>query len=198
MNWIDKANKKLEEQRANFQESLDNGDAAKRVHTWRSGNGAKSQLAQGKHNFQESSGNRAEKVPNTPEHQFAFSSAGGKAQKGIPKPHAKKLAKQLDVEWTCEHCNKSGRGIGNFKRYLHHTGECSTTRVFKGVTLTKFKEIIKLLPDTFSKKQAFEICKPKGYGEGIIHNLIDNSNMIECIHKGTYKSSKDPAIYKVK
>tara|TARA_R110000737_G_scaffold157586_1_gene186008 strand:+ start:862 stop:1377 length:516 start_codon:yes stop_codon:yes gene_type:complete len=30
MNWIDEANKKLEEQRANFQESLDNGDAARR------------------------------------------------------------------------------------------------------------------------------------------------------------------------
>tara|TARA_R110001632_G_scaffold229408_1_gene365499 strand:- start:37 stop:408 length:372 start_codon:yes stop_codon:yes gene_type:complete len=30
MNWIDEANKKLEEQRANFQESLDSGEAAKR------------------------------------------------------------------------------------------------------------------------------------------------------------------------
>ena len=30
MNWIDEANKKLEEQRTNFQESLDSGEAAKR------------------------------------------------------------------------------------------------------------------------------------------------------------------------
>ena len=30
MNWIDKANKQLEEQRAKFQESLDSGEAGKR------------------------------------------------------------------------------------------------------------------------------------------------------------------------
>ena len=30
MNWIDEANKQLEKQRANFQESLDSGEAAKR------------------------------------------------------------------------------------------------------------------------------------------------------------------------
>tara|TARA_R110001592_G_scaffold312553_1_gene587925 strand:- start:24 stop:398 length:375 start_codon:yes stop_codon:yes gene_type:complete len=31
MNWIDEANKQLEKQRANFQESLDSGEAAKRA-----------------------------------------------------------------------------------------------------------------------------------------------------------------------
>ena len=31
MNWIDEANKKLEEQRAKFQESLDSGETRKRT-----------------------------------------------------------------------------------------------------------------------------------------------------------------------
>jgi hypothetical protein len=41
MDWIDKANKKLEEQRANFQESLNSGEAAKRVRKYISSQGAK-------------------------------------------------------------------------------------------------------------------------------------------------------------
>lgn len=39
MNWIDEANKKLEEQRANFQESLDSGEAGKRKRSASAKNG---------------------------------------------------------------------------------------------------------------------------------------------------------------
>ena len=41
MNWIDEANKQLEEQRAKFQESLDNGDAAARKRSAAAVNGGK-------------------------------------------------------------------------------------------------------------------------------------------------------------
>jgi len=39
MNWIDEANKKLEEQRANFQESIDSGEAAARKRSASAKNG---------------------------------------------------------------------------------------------------------------------------------------------------------------
>jgi len=201
MNWIDKANKQLEEQRANFQESLESGEANKRVHSWKSSNGAKSQLAQGKHNFQESSGNRHEKKPNTPEHQFKWSSAGGKAQKGIPKPHAKIEAKKLDVEWTCEHCGKHGRGKGNFKRYGHDTGKCAITEYFpKKNTLVKWELIFNALPDNveFSDKDIFSILKESGVkiSNGPINSFIKHSNYLVLVKEGIRKSRINRPIYK--
>ena len=53
-----------------------------------------------------------------------FQSMLGKRNKGKPAPHSSKLAKALNVEWTCEHCDKTGRGKGNFKRWGHHDGSC--------------------------------------------------------------------------
>jgi len=41
MNWIEEANKKLEEQRAKFQESIDSGEASSRVRKYVSSQGAK-------------------------------------------------------------------------------------------------------------------------------------------------------------
>jgi len=68
----------------------------------------------GNHNWQK--GNRVKRTL-SPKHQFAFSSAGGKANKGKPEPHAIELAKSLNKEWTCEVCGKSGKGRGNYVRY---------------------------------------------------------------------------------
>ena len=52
MNWIEEANKKLKEQRANFQESLDSGKTAKRLLSYRNSKAAKasgaSQIKSGK------------------------------------------------------------------------------------------------------------------------------------------------------
>lgn len=82
--------------------------------TVRGRRGAISQLRSGTHNF---IGQTYSKGCTSLEHQYAFASAGGKANKGKPKEYAKQLAKDLNTEWTCEVCGKSGRGRGNYVRY---------------------------------------------------------------------------------
>lgn len=90
----------------------------------RASRGAKSQLRNGTHNFQKSSGKRRPKKPMTKEHQFAFSRAGGLARKGIPNLAAAQFCKdKLHGEWTCETCGKKGKGAGNYTRY-HKNGKC--------------------------------------------------------------------------
>jgi len=198
MNWIDKANKQLEEQRANFQESLDSGEAAKRGMSA----GAKSQLKQGNHNFQKTVANgRHRNKPMTDDHQFAFSSAGGKAQLGISKPQSKIEAKKLDVAWTCKHCGKPGRGKGNFKRYGHDTGKCVTTEYFpKKNTLVKWELIFNALPNNveFSDKDIFNILKESGVkiSNGPIYSFIKHSNYLVLVKEGIHKSPIHRPIYK--
>ncbi len=85
----------------------------------RGGEGAKSQLRSGNHNFQRGLG-RYGWI--NKDHQLRTSTLGGLANKGIPKPHAKEMAKALNIEWTCTYCNKSGKGAGNFKWY--HGDQC--------------------------------------------------------------------------
>jgi len=84
--------------------------------------GALNQLRNGTHNFQKGHGSKG---ITSPEHQYAFSSAGGRAQKGSIKPKSKLLAKALNKEWTCEYCGKEGKGLGNRTRWGHNNGTCS-------------------------------------------------------------------------
>lgn len=197
MNWIDEANKELEEQRAKFQESIDSGKAAKRGMA----EGARSQIRQGNHNFQKSSGKRKPQKPKTAEHQFACSSAGGKAKKGIKAPHAKIEAKKLDVEWNCKHCNTPGRGIGNFKRYGHDTGLCTSNEYFpRKSTVKEWKLIYDLIPNNIniSDKEIFKIVQdayPK-IKWSAINTFIEYSSNLILVKEGIKRSPINRPIYK--
>lgn len=199
MSWIDDINKKLEQRRQEIKEYREENP------TWQAkaaaAEGAKSQLRSGKHNFQlMDKKTRSENSKKTTKFKDSkFQSEMAKRNKGKAKPSSAPLAKALNTDWVCEHCGKPGKGQGNLKRYGHDTGECLNNKdkvLFKKVTLDKFDKMMEILPDTFTKKEAVEICKQAGFGYGILVNMIENSGLIECIHEGTYKSPKDPAIYK--
>lgn len=157
--------------------------------------GGKSQLESGKHNWQNSSGNRHEMPPMTPEHKFAFSSAGGKAQKGKPKPHSKDLAESLKVEWKCEKCGKEGVGRGNFVRYGHQDGTCEKVHLRKS-TIVKHEKLKEHLPKQFTMKEAMSIAKELNITSGILNGFIKYHATM--IYKGTNGSSIDLPIYALK
>ena len=95
----------------------------------RSSRGAKSQLEKGTHNFQIMPKEKRKEISSlgASAQPREAKVRGGLANKGIPKPHAKEMARALNIEWTCLHCNKSGKGAGNFSRYGHKQGTCKPT-----------------------------------------------------------------------
>ena len=115
MNWIDKANKKLEEQRANFQESLDSGVAAKR------GMGSGGKIA-GK-----------QKGNNTSGWSKAAHVNGGKAvgRKNVESGHLEKVrdinkARAASLKKVkCVHC---GKEAATFNHARWHGDNCKTLR----------------------------------------------------------------------
>jgi hypothetical protein len=210
MSWIDDINKKLQQQREAYQEAIENGEAHKKMHKYASSQGAKSQLKNGKHNFQKltteerSARAKEQGVWKDPDIQ----------RKNSQKAHKKKLetgyyeteefkkwssesAKSLDQPWTCKTCGKSGRGIGNFKRYGHHNKTCNETKYRKS-TLKKFELLQKHLPEKFTLPQAMEIAKEIKVSQGITSSWIKDTNNTEIIHKGKNGSATDLTIYKKK
>jgi len=139
--------------------------------------GGLSQLRSGKHNWQHSSGNRHEMPPMSPEHQFAFSSAGGKTHKGKPKPHSKDLALALKTEWKCDSCGKEGVGRGNFVRYGHEDGSCSQKHLRKS-TLVKHEKLTQHLPSEFTMAEACEIASKLDISSGITYNFVKNNAVV--------------------
>lgn len=87
---------------------------------------AKKSLEKGTHNFQTiTKQERSQKAKETtPWKNSNFQSEMGKRNLGKSKPSSIPYAKKLNVQWKCETCGKSGKGLGNFSRYGHKTGEC--------------------------------------------------------------------------
>ena len=204
MSWIDDINKKLEEQRKAFQESIDSGEADKRVKKYASSQGAKSQLKNGIHNFQlldkETRVKNAKettcwKNPDIQKENNRKAHESGYFQTEKHRKTAAKAAKELDQPWTCKFCNKSGKGIGNFKRYGHHNGDCKNKKVYiKKSTLEKYKKLQEGLPETFTVPQAQEYSSILGVSKTMIYNWVKNNTI--KIHKGKNGSPTDLDIYK--
>lgn len=115
MNWIDKANKKLEEQRAKFQESLDNGEVARRRKSYGGTQGG------------------SVKGCNTSGFSKVAHAAGGKTtgRKHVESGHLEKVrdinkARTASLKKVkCVHC---GKEAATFNHARWHGDNCKTLR----------------------------------------------------------------------
>lgn len=89
---------------------------------------------------------------------------------------------------TCPKCGLDAN-TGNYARF--HGKNCKHNELMKF-----FNE----LPETFSRKQACEICEANNYPKNFPRKIINDRylDLIECIHKGTNGSMIDIPIFKKK
>tara|TARA_R110002124_G_C8677618_1_gene491799 strand:+ start:22 stop:657 length:636 start_codon:yes stop_codon:yes gene_type:complete len=201
MNWIDEANNDIENRRKIAKE-LTPEDRLLISRQYAAKQSSKAAIKNGNHNFQKTvSEGRHRNKPMTDAHKFAFSSAGGKAQLGLAKPASVKLAKNLNVEWTCEHCGKPGKGKGNFKKYGHDTGLCVSTEYFpKKSTVKEWNLIYDLIPNNvnISDKEIFKIVEDSDLKikYSAINTFIKYSSNLILVKEGVKRSPINRPIYK--
>jgi len=127
---------------------------------------------------------------------------GGCSQRGgltnVKTGHIKSLGEEWgginfrkisQEQFTCSMCGYTGLGRSNKKRW--HGKKCIHNYLM---------EYFNLLPNTFTLKQAREICESNNYPKNFSRKIVNDNylDLIECIHKGTNGSNKDVPIYKKK
>lgn len=178
MSWIDNINKKLEEQRAAYRESIESGEAFKKRQAYaskqRDNKERKDQFAKIK----------------TSEHQsFAAKNAGNKNLETGHWDNIKHLGTEVAHSTIkCPHCNFEG-DLVNIKR--HHFDNCQQKYEL-------VKCIFDELNDNFTKSELINSIIKNGFKPTFSQALLRNINYIELIHRGTKGSTKDINIYKKK
>ena len=130
MNWIDKANKKLEEQRDKFQESIDSGETSNRINSYAASCVSKETRSK--------AGTNSRKAKTNDEHRISELKKGVNKSKKHLKASIKNIEKGRNSpnrinnvkksnskKSTCPHCGKTG-GANTMPRW--HFDNCKSLK----------------------------------------------------------------------